>query len=957
MAHSRERSQRGLGMGSLLEILVVTLACGVLSQPAFGQGLGANVGGVVTDESGASVPGVSMTITNKSNGRTQTLVTGPQGNYRAVALSPAPYEIKAELQGFAPVMREITLTVGADATVDFRLEVGTLEENLTVVAEAPLVEIAKSQPSSVVVGEQITTLPVLERNFMTLAQLLPGTGPNPVGGKFGLTKFGGIADQSNGYTTIIDGGDIDDAIFGTPIINLSQDSVQEFKVFRNQFDAEYGTALSSVVTVVTKSGSNQFSGAVSSFGRDRRFNAKNVFATTKPAFSQWRHGGTFGGPIALNRTHFFGAYEYNDVNTAKIIALSASNPFASRESGIFPSGSTNHMGVAKVDHRFNDAHSLFVRYVYDNQTSLRINNVTSDSNNSDDVSRAHSLIGEETWTLSQNMVNSFRVHFFKHFSGSTVHSTDLNIVRPSVQTGQATTNPQFFPRTKLSMYDTMYINLAQHDLRIGGEFALADTNFEAHHFEHGSFQFTTDAPFSPDNPSTWPISFVQQTPGFYNYKSKQLALYLQDNWRVGGRVRLNLGVRYDLDTNLRLNEFYRDLLDDPRYAGLERFISKDRGTDTNNVQPRLGVTWDARGTGNLIVRGGWGMYVTRNRPWFQVRAMNQSLASAVRIETPAQLRLYPDINAVLGGRSLDEFIGAGGPRSLGTVIPDNAVLPYSTNTTGGVGWQINPTTSLDVDVVHVIGEHQLGGTDRNLPVSGRISTTNPRPVAAFSKVSMLENYSKSWYDALETQLRTRVRGAENLQLSYTLSRTYLDGVNFFLDERGTQRTPDERGYHITDQRHNLTFAGATTLPGRVQVSGIIKWISGSPMKVQAGFDIDGDGSLTGDRPPGLPRTVGREKVEESLRIINELRASRNLPPINKDLLKLDPFRAVDVRVSRAFSLGGDRRIELLVEAFNLTNFKNFQPNTVNVNIISPAFLVRTTASDARQIQWGVRYLF
>jgi hypothetical protein len=125
---------------------------------------------------------------------------------------------------------------------------------------------------------------VISRNFLVLAQNLPGV--SPATGRFATSRFGGGADPRNGYTTIIDGGDIDDAICGSPTINLTQDAVQEFKVYRNQFDAQYGQAMSAVVTVVTKSGTNDLNGSAFYFGRDDTLNATDPFATTKPPFRQ-----------------------------------------------------------------------------------------------------------------------------------------------------------------------------------------------------------------------------------------------------------------------------------------------------------------------------------------------------------------------------------------------------------------------------------------------------------------------------------------------------------------------------------------------------------------------------------------------------------------------------------------------------------------------------------------------
>jgi hypothetical protein len=915
---------------------------------------GAAVGGVVTDDSGAALPGVTVTIVNKNNGTSQVLVTGPEGNYRAVNLQPAPYEITAELPGFATKKASTTLFVGANATLDFTLGVASLSENVTVVGESPLVEVAKAQPSSVIVGEQLAALPVLDRNFLVLAQLLPGAAPlTGVNNRFAVTKFGGLADQRNGYTTVIDGGAVDDATWGSPVINMTQDAVQEFKVFRNQFDAQYGSALNAVVNVVTKSGGNDPSGTAYYFGRDKSLNARNAKAASVPPFKQARVGGTFGGPLILNRTHFFSAYEFLNIDKAAIVALPPSNPFAAQQNGNYPFRSTEHLVNGRVDHRFSDTNSLFVRYAYDRQITPSGGPVNAASTITDS-SRSHSVVAEHNLVLSQNKVNTVRGHFLSHNLATEPANYDLQISRPSYTTGQNGVAPQYFPRKIFSLFDTFYVNTPRHDIKIGGEFTHASSNFEAHFTEHGAFNFLTDAPFNAADSRTWPFTFVMQTPGFYNYTSNQIAAFVQDDWRVHDRVRLNLGLRYDLDTNLRQNDFYADLLSNPLYAGIERFVSADRGNDTNNLQPRLGVTYDVRGNGTLVARGGFGMYITRNRPWFQQTSMDKTLGFAVRITDPQLLQNFPDINGVLGGRTLEEYQNAGGVRSL-YLIADDYVLPYSLNTTAGIGWQLNPVTSLDVDYVHNVGKNQLGSTDLNLPASGAISASNPRPVARFSQVGVLTNFSESWYDALEVQLRTRVRGTDSLQISYAYSKSTLDGVTFYSTFRGTERTPREKGMNPTDTPHNLSVAASTSLPWDIHLSGVFRAISGGPLGVSAGVDLDGDLNTQNDRPAGLEPTVGRGNVDEQLSLINAFRASRGLAPVSAELLKPDPILNLDLRLTKAFQLGGNRRIEAFLEAYNVTNYVTLTGGTGNMS--SSSFLIRTGARDARQVQWGARYSF
>jgi hypothetical protein len=170
------------------------------ASPAAGQPSVASVGGIVTDQSAARLSDATVTITHVRNGRVVTVITGREGEYRAVALIPGEYDLTAERAGFTAVVRRVTLFVGAAATVSFTLPVAGVKVRTTVVAEVPLIEAARFQPTSTVTQRQIDALPVLERNFLVLAQLLPGSGPiNSTVTRFAVTKFGGVADQRSGY--------------------------------------------------------------------------------------------------------------------------------------------------------------------------------------------------------------------------------------------------------------------------------------------------------------------------------------------------------------------------------------------------------------------------------------------------------------------------------------------------------------------------------------------------------------------------------------------------------------------------------------------------------------------------------------------------------------------------------------------------------------------------------------
>jgi hypothetical protein len=400
----------------VVKLATIVLPAALCCDPAFAQSIGASVAGLVTDETGARLQGATVTITHTLNGRVVVLNTGSQGEYRAVALLPGEYDIAAVQAGFSSNTRRVTLPVGADATVNVTLPLAGFAEQTTVNVATPLVEVARSQPSSVVAKRDIDTLPVLERNVLVLAQILPGSGPiNSTVTRLASTKFGGVADQRAGYTTLIDGGDINDTVWGSPTIDIGQDAVQEFKVFRNQFDAQYGHALNAVVTVATRTGTNRFSGAGFVLGRDDALNARYPFAAENLPFDEQRIGGSIGGPLVRDRSHFFASYERDNVDNTRVIALPPSNPFAARENGAFPAEADNQMASARLDHRVGAAHLFSARYAFDSQLSLRASPQTfSDSSQVDIVNRSHSLVFENSWSATQNVANAFRVHLLIH---------------------------------------------------------------------------------------------------------------------------------------------------------------------------------------------------------------------------------------------------------------------------------------------------------------------------------------------------------------------------------------------------------------------------------------------------------------------------------------------------------------------------------------------------------------
>ena len=299
------------------------------------------------------------------------------------------------------------------------------------------------------------------------------------------------------------------------------------------------------------------------------------------------------------------------------------------------------------------------------------------------------------------------------------------------------------------------------------------------------------------------------------------------------------------------------------------------------------------------------------------------------------------------------------------------MLPYSFNSTGGIGYKINNQSSLSIDVVHTHDLKDLGETDGNLPATGDVNASHPRPVPQFGRVSEIANIGQSWYNALEMQYRTtKVKGFQFVTANYTYSKSIIDGVTWYSSYSGTDRFADNYAYNPTNTPNNISLTGTSAvLPWKFELSGAFHYVSGPPPQISAGFDLDGDGNTTGDRPRGLPQTVGYGDVAGQLALIDAFRANpcsfvyfSNVPcsakalgPINPNLLKPQPAVGLDLRLTRPVRITESKRVDLFFEAYNTTNFDTKYGGVTTMT--STSFLIHTSALPARQLQWGARFTF
>src|SRR5579871_5872370 len=286
------------------------------------QSTGGRIRGTVSDPSGGAVVGAKVTLINEATNVSRDVDTGANGEYLLLEVPVGSYEIDVTQQGFKKYVRKgVALNLNEVISVDVTLQLGATAETIEVTGAPPVVDTTSTQLGAVVNERASTQLPLNQRDVYQLLQLQPGV-QSQLGNdlfygsdKAGVVTVNGGRGRSNNYS--VNGGDGNDLFANLPAIEPSADSIEEFRVITNNFDAEYGRNSGAVVNVVTKSGTNQLHGSGFEFFRNKSLNAKGFYDPVKPDSIQNQFGGTIGGPIKKDRTFFFGSYEGRRIKLGK----------------------------------------------------------------------------------------------------------------------------------------------------------------------------------------------------------------------------------------------------------------------------------------------------------------------------------------------------------------------------------------------------------------------------------------------------------------------------------------------------------------------------------------------------------------------------------------------------------------------------------------------------------------
>jgi outer membrane receptor for ferrienterochelin and colicin len=959
----------------------------LLAAAAEAQQGSSSIRGRVTDQQQAVLPGAAITVTHVENGTIRETVSGPDGTYLVPGLLPGPYRVIAVLDGFSRPLQEIVLRIGTTLQVDLTMSVGTLQESVTVMGASPLVDLTTAQVGGNVSTGEITNLPSGNGNFTSLLAILPGVVYNRASdGQSDSVTING--QPGTGVVYMLDGGSNNDDLRGGSAgaqTRPALETIQEFQVVTNQFDAEYGAALSGVVNAITKQGSNAYHGSLIGYFTNAAMTSKDFFVAQqgldKPDTRNIRYGGTIGGPIVRDKMHYFASYEKQDRDEGR------SFNYPTRPDMSFTTAQITRMQnyMGRVDHQLSPSHSYAVRYLWDHQPTINqpLGNATIDTL-SQDKDNDWTLVGTYNWVIGSNRLYNVRAALVheKPVRGQALYQEtgDWTLAPPTLQhlsfIAQADTNRADFRVMDSYGLDNTFTWFApamkgSHEFKFGSQYVYGEHFEENQRFMNGAFQFTSDRPFNAADPSSYPERLTIRVPGKSEVLSKthSLGLYIQDKWQIRTDLTVNLGMRYDIHVSPVRWDF------NPRFS--------DPGVypiDKNNLAPRAGFAYNMGE--KAVLRGGYGLFFEKQYiDRFQIYQLNQVFSKSFLAQYPltqadsgpGQGRLPTDpllVNGPVLNRALINQIVSPGSlaRNTGEVWLDdpNRHLPYAHQTSLGYERQLGAQLSASVDYTHMwnrdlpirfnLNPGIKQTTGRTAPIArtdleGLASQLGITPFSA--DVFTRRLVGRTEYDGVSLQLEKRFASHWGARVSYAAGhgRGNTDGgptaVNNF-QVLGNPNLELNEGPTSLDRRHTFSLSGRVEVPWipGLTASGVARLSSGTPFTIHnSNIDANRNGVLVDPIAPGTYSGVGQNAITV------ENAGGRN-GAYGPGYRNFDARVGYRARVRQGFSL------DFFLEAFNLTNEANFSNPTGDQR--SGSFLIPTALQGGgfpRQFQLGARFGF
>ncbi|OFV97274.1 MAG: hypothetical protein A3H28_01245 [Acidobacteria bacterium RIFCSPLOWO2_02_FULL_61_28] len=1041
-----------------------------------GQGTTGAILGVVRDQTGAVLPGTSMQVTHQETGRARTVVTDSGGRYRVPALELGTYTVQATLAGFRSVVRSgVVLTVGMEAEVNLDMQVGEVTESVTVTSEAGLVQTTSAQLSGLVGQQEIRDLPLNGRSYDALVFLQPGValmnnidrqvhthilnGAGPkisvAGTSFDMTAF------------LLDGTDIHDHTnFGSGSAagtNLGVDSILEFSVLTQNYDASHGRVAGGVINAVTRGGTNALHGGAFEFLRNSALDAREFFDREVPAFRRNQFGAFVGGPILRDRTFFFANYE--GLRERKSSTHLSGTPDSDARRGIIPGISTaaspipvapnvrsyldlyplpngrnfgdgtgefiwaylrpttEDFGSVRIDHQFSEKHYLFGRFTIDQ--AERIGDRDFPEWTIPTESRSLFTTVEHKAILSPERLNILRVAFnrtnpFAGTGSSLANDDQLTFVpgrpwrlsfttdpsqvgAPVSQLGHATVVPFRGTQNIFQVSDDFDWQKGRHALKMGFNLErIQNNNFTS--LRMGEFVFTDLASFLRGQPNNFLAGPVFGGVTNIGLRTTMIGFYFQDDVRANDRLTLNFGLRWEFLRCPTEVHGYTARIDNPMTAtaantptlGVCMF-----GRDFSHKQlgPRFGFAWKPMGGERSVIRGGFGIYHNQILGRMEYATGVSSAVGNLQVRDARTLALFPTL-------PLQQLQVTGLPTFAGFDPDTNIPTVYHWNLT--TEHQLPFTMVLRLGYSGSHGLHLARNTDWNTVAPSFLPDGTPffpagapRRNPQFIGLGYFRTDAKSNYNSLQLQLTKRVTEGLRFQSSFTWSKAMTESGPF--QQPQSTGTPSQslmdfnrtNDYSLADIHRgrvltlNYTYAfpgkSLTGVAGAVlkgwEMSGILTTEDGLPFTVQENFNRSLDGGRTQKERPNLAPGFSNNPTSGTTAGCPGVRAGQKLgtPDLYFDpcAFQLQPagfygnlgrntvigagLTTFNFSLVKNFRFTENHNLAFRSEFFNLFNQANF--GLPIKEVFNPtgrsgnAGNIRELSSNARQIQFGLRYTF
>ncbi|MEO8577026.1 MAG: carboxypeptidase regulatory-like domain-containing protein [Gemmatimonadales bacterium] len=946
----------------------------------------ASVRGYVTETGGAVVSDAQVVATLKSTNQVRRATTNSAGFYFLGGLTPGLYEISVRRLGLQPQTRSLQLSIGQ--TVDLNLSTSEAVAQLSSVevrSNATGTDSRTSEVGTNISRTQINDLPTFERNILDLAKLAPGISAQAVNNTDKFLAAGGqpaeavnvFVDGATYKNDVLRGGVVgQDASKGNP---FPQGAIQEFRVLTQNYKAEYQKAASAIIVATTRSGSNATEANLFANGVARSFVARDEIAVrnngAKPKYKRLQAGGDIGGPIIKDKLFYFGTYELNFRDEPADVRLGGDSLRAPaslvnelrNSTGQFAQQFREHLGLAKLTWNASELNTLDASITVRKDTDFR------------------GFGGQTSFESAENLaINTYTgVLNFKHAGATWLNQAQVNAQyfqwNPT-GTNIGVVGKNYFGLLRVGGKDTEQ-NWKQSRLSLRDDVTRAGVRFAGDHvfkggasvdfLSYSATKFFNGNPFfnfrSDENWQRPFESFIGFGDPTIKKNNVQFGAFLQDDWTVGRKLVLNLGIRWDAETNMINNDYVTPapladslraaytagklIVDQPlpnnqsrnnnvisQLGGIERYLTTGRETRPiykKAFQPRVGASYDFFGTGKTVIFGGGGLYFDRNYWNTLLDEQFRRQYSVIRID-------FRNSCAGLTNCAIwdPKFFDPAALRALSVVAGAPEVFLVANDL-------VPPRTiQMSAGLRQTLGAELLTLSYNGLRGRNFMNFVRGSPFGGgglpYNTVFVTDDRVKTWYDAMQLQIERPFVGGSRWggSLAYTLSRSEEQGqsqdIFWGFDGRYPTVADRPRLRAPGDQRHAVVANAIVQLPFDVRFSTIVNLGSGIAVNAT-------DASLGFET--GKQRTYVFQPPERAFLGVGKVFAFQNM----------------DIRVDKDLRFASQQTASVIVDVFNVFNSDNLgcfettiQPGgpAANANYGKP-----NCAGLGRRLQLGVRYGF